>query len=234
MGAASGSHPAIAYAMEACNGCFQPASPIRCPRGVPPQGKKMTNGASDRLIFRVTASERAVIERAARLAGVTLSVYLRRTALTASVGLFSADQRRELAEVVDLLKDKSADVNGMAKMVNMRTFRLPDRDIERAAASEVLQVKALAAQLGEIVGGGLAVHGVLSIEERQTLEVAIRQIRGVTINAHQMHHAFEEALKKRKGGEDERTFALEIMTEIEAAVEDLRVVLDRVAKLCEA
>jgi uncharacterized protein (DUF1778 family) len=233
VGAACGSHPAIACAMEACNDCFQPASPIRCTRGAPPQGRKMTNG-SGFLHFRVTDAERAVITRAARLAGVTLSVYLRRTALTASVGLFSADQRRELGEVVDLLKEKSADVNGIAKIVNMRTFHLPNRDIERAAASEVLQVKALAGQLGEIVGAGLAIHGVLSIEERQTLEVANRQIRGVTINANQMRYAFKEALKKRKGGEDERTFALEIMTEIEAAVEDLSVVLDCIAKLCEA
>lgn len=234
MGAASGPHSSIACAMEACNGCFQPASPIRCTRGVSPQGREVQKKPSDRLTFRVTDAERAVITRAAALAGVSLSVFLRRAALTCVTGLFSADQRRELGEVVDLLREKSADVNGIAKIVNMRTFHLPNRDIERAAASEVLQVKALAGQLGEIIRAGLAVHGVLSIEERQTLEVASRQIRGVTINANQMRYAFEEALKRPKGRDDERTFALEIMTEIEAAVEDLSVVLDCIAKLCEA
>lgn len=68
-------------------------------------------------------------------------------------------------------------------------------DAERAV---ITRAAALAGQLGEIVRVGLAINGILSIEEPHALEVASRQIQGVIINAFQMHHAFKEALKRPK------------------------------------
>lgn len=83
---------------------------------------------SGRMNFRVNSSEMTVIKRKAKIAKVSLSAYLRSSALSHGIGVLTEDEGSVLRAAVRQLQGACINLNQIATSINRRSERLPNTD----------------------------------------------------------------------------------------------------------
>lgn len=106
---------------------------------------------TDQLKFRATPEEQAVVKRKAQLAGVTVSAFLRSSALTHGVGVLTAEQAAELRTVVRQLQGACINLNQIALAINRRSDKLPNTDTLQEIDGQLEEIHELMATIRRLL-----------------------------------------------------------------------------------